>query len=233
MPVQNRRGLRALQDAELIPLGDLLTELNRAIGVTPAQAAIREAWLSGTVAFIGKKLVFANAKAALEVDLRFVVATEHVQIPPATLVRQELLGLTVGQLADSKTATLTTTGDLFDARGRLFVFAIRNDAARRWPGIIAPPPAAAPPAIESSAQVPPPPQVIEASAPKPELPATRPKGVGRKVWTAALAVREIDPKGTATGDRLLDRVREHTRLPDLSRRTLGAATKFLREIKLR
>jgi hypothetical protein len=227
MPGKSSRPPGVLQDAELIPLGDLLTELSRAIGVIPAQAAIREAWLSGTVAFIGKKLVFANAKAALEVDLRFVVATEHVQIPPATLVRQELLGLTLNQLADSKRATLTTTGDLLDARGRLFVFALRSAAARRWPSIIAPPA----PAIEPGAPVPK--RVPKRRRkPAPKMPETRPDDLDPLPWAAARLVMQIDPEGiTYTNrDELLAAVREHI---GLSPRTLRKALAWLRERKLR
>jgi hypothetical protein len=224
MPDESRRAAGALQyaDADLIPLGDLLAAVSRAIGPIPAQAAIREAWNSDTdpVAFVGKKLIFADGRAAQKTDMQFLVRTEQVTMSPIAL---RALGLTLEQLAEGRVFTTPDplavkldqagTPVFPKPRARLFVFALRVDAARRWPGIIAPPP---PPAIESGAP--------PAPSKPPTLPATRPKELGPKAWAAAREVITVDPHGTMKIDRLLAKMPD-----DPSRSTLMTALKWLRE----
>ena len=126
-------------DAEILTLSDLVAELGRAIGKVPAWTAVREAWLAGDVAIVGRKLVFDDAEAALSADLRKLDRQETVRVLPATLLKWETLGLAPGQIADGATVYFVAPHVLDPPRARLFLYAVRDDAARKWPGIIAPP----------------------------------------------------------------------------------------------
>jgi hypothetical protein len=126
-------------DAEIITLSDLVAELSRAIGKMPAWAAVREAWLADKVTIVGRKLVFDDAEAALSADLRKIDRQETVRVLPATLLKWEAIGLKPDQIAAANTVYFTASHLLDPPRARLFLYAVRADAAKQWPGIIAPP----------------------------------------------------------------------------------------------